>query len=75
MKADHHRRVKEIFLEASELPHLERDAFLRRVCASDAVLRAENAVKKEQLKMLIRLRNLLTEEQFAHLESQHAASR
>lgn len=34
-----------------------------------AALRAENEVKKLQVAMLIRLRNLLTEEQIAHLES------
>ena len=32
-------------------------------------LRAENEVKKLQVAMLIRLKNLLTEEQIAHLES------
>lgn len=34
-----------------------------------AALRAENEVKKLQVAMLIRLKNLLTEEQIAHLES------
>lgn len=36
------------------------------------VLLAENEVKKEQMRMLIRLRNLLTDEQVAYLETQHA---
>jgi Spy/CpxP family protein refolding chaperone len=36
------------------------------------VLLAENEVKKEQMRMLIRLRNLLTDEQVAYLERQHA---
>jgi hypothetical protein len=35
----------------------------------DAVLRAENEVKKLQVTMLIRLRNLLTDEQMAYLRS------
>ena len=34
-----------------------------------AALLAENQVKKEQMAMLIRLRNLLTDEQIAYLES------
>ena len=34
-----------------------------------AVLAAENQVKKQQMTMLIRLRNLLTTEQIAYLES------
>ena len=37
----------------------------------NTVLLAENEVKKEQMTMLIRLRNLLTAEQVAYLESQH----
>ena len=36
----------------------------------DKALIAENNVKKEQVVMLIRLRNLLTEEQIAYLEAQ-----
>ena len=35
----------------------------------DAALRAENEVKKLQVAMLIRLKNLLTDEQVAYLES------
>ncbi len=35
----------------------------------DAVLHAENQVKKLQMAMLIRLRNLLTDEQMAYLQS------
>ena len=34
-----------------------------------AALRAENEVKKLQVAMLVRLKNLLTDEQIAHLES------
>jgi len=37
----------------------------------NTVLLAENEVKKEQMTMLIRLRNLLTGEQVTYLESQH----
>ena len=39
----------------------------------DKALVAENNVKKEQVVMLIRLRNLLTDEQVAFLEARHAA--
>lgn len=35
----------------------------------EAALRAENEVKKRQVAMLVRLRNLLTDEQVAYLES------
>ncbi len=40
-----------------------------------AALLAENEVKKEQVTMLIRLRNLLTEEQITYLQSQHGANK
>ncbi len=39
----------------------------------DAALVAENAVKKEQVAMLITLKNLLNDEQVAFLESVHRA--
>ena len=39
----------------------------------DKALVAENNVKKEQVAMLIRVRNLLTDEQVAFLKAQHAA--
>ena len=35
----------------------------------DAALRAENQVKKQQIRMLVQIRNLLTSEQIAYLES------
>ena len=38
--------------------------------ANTAML-AENQVKKQQMRMLVRLKNLLTEEQIAYLESVH----
>ena len=40
----------------------------------DKALIAENNVKKEQVAMLIRLRNLLTDEQLAYLEAQQGAN-
>ena len=39
----------------------------------DKALIAENNVKKEQVAMLVRVRNLLTDEQVAFLQAQHAA--
>ena len=36
---------------------------------ADAALKAENQVKKKQMVMLVRLKNLLNEEQIAYLES------
>ena len=41
----------------------------------DKALLAENEIKKEQMTMLIRLRNLLTAEQVAWLEAQQAEAR
>ena len=41
----------------------------------NSVLLAENEVKKEQMAMLIRLRNLLTADQVAFLEAQHGKRR
>ena len=40
----------------------------------DKALIAENNVKKEQVAMLIRLRNLLTDEQIAYLEAQQGTN-
>ena len=36
---------------------------------ANKALLAENQVKKKQISMLVRLKNLLTEEQIAYLES------
>ena len=36
---------------------------------AESALRAENEVKKKQISMLVKLRNLLTEEQVSYLES------
>ena len=41
----------------------------------EKALLAENEVKKKQVVMLIRLRNLLTDDQVKYLEAQHAAER
>ncbi len=38
---------------------------------ASAALLAENQVKKQQMRMLVRLKNLLTQEQIAYLESIH----
>ncbi len=38
---------------------------------ANTALLAENQVKKQQMRMLVRLKNLLTEEQIAYLESMH----
>lgn len=45
---------------------IDEDAVLQNI---DAVLRAENEVKKLQVQMLITLRNLLTDEQIEYLRS------
>jgi Spy/CpxP family protein refolding chaperone len=54
-----------VLSELDESP-IDEDAVLDNV---DAALRAENQVKKLQVAMLIRLRNLLTDEQVAYLQS------
>ena len=41
MNSERHRRVSELFLQASELGPAERDSFLREACAGDSGLRAE----------------------------------
>lgn len=41
---------------------------------AEKALLAENQVKKKQMVMLVRLRNLLTTEQVAYLESVHASN-
>ena len=38
---------------------------------AEVAMRAENQVKKHQMAMLVRLKNLLTAEQIAYLESKH----
>lgn len=54
-----------VLSELDESP-IDEDAVLDNV---EAALRAENQVKKLQVAMLIKLRNLLTDEQVAYLQS------
>ena len=54
-----------VLSELDESP-IDENAVLDNV---DAALRAENQVKKMQVSLLIRLRNLLTDEQVAYLRS------
>ena len=53
--------------ELDESP-IDEDAVLEH---ADAALLAENQVKKHQMAMLVRLKNLLNEEQIAILEAKH----
>ena len=57
---------QELMAELDKAP-IDEDAVLEHV---EAALLAENEVKKLQVTMLIRLKNLLTDEQIAYLESQ-----
>ena len=67
--AEHEWDLREAYqramAELDESP-VDEDKVLENI---DAVLRAENEVKKLQVAMLIRLRNLLTDEQMAYLRS------
>ena len=67
--AEHEWDLREAYVammaELDKRP-IDEDAVLRHV--SSALL-AENAVKKYQVAMLVQLRNLLTDEQIAYLES------
>jgi hypothetical protein len=67
--AEHEWDLREAYQKAmadlDESP-VDEDKVLENI---DAVLRAENEVKKLQVAMLIRLRNLLTDEQMAYLKS------
>ena len=67
--AEHEWDLREAYQKAmadlDESP-VDEDKVLENI---DAVLRAENEVKKLQVAMLIRLRNLLTDEQMAYLQS------
>jgi len=56
-----------LMLELDKSP-IDTDRVLEYV---DAALLAENEVKKKQVNMLIRLKNLLTAEQIRYLESVH----
>lgn len=73
--AEHEWDMREAYMQImSELDEspIDEDSVLALV---DKALGAENRVKKEQMTMLIRLRNLMTEEQLAWLESRHAEAR
>ena len=67
--AEHEWNVREayqnILAELDRTP-IDQEQVLEHV---DAALRAENEVKKLQVAMLIQLKNLLTDEQVAYLES------
>ena len=67
--AEHEWDLREAYQKAmSDLEEspVDEDKVLENI---DAVLKAENEVKKLQVAMLIRLRNLLTDEQMAYLQS------
>ena len=69
--AEHEWDLREAYqgvLEALDETPIDEKRVLELV---DAALVAENAVKKEQVAMLIKLKNLLNDEQIAFLESVH----
>ena len=73
--AEHEWDLREAYMSViSELEKSPLDEGRIMELVQKALL-AENEVKKEQVTMLIRLRNLLTDDQVAFLEAQHAASR
>ena len=70
--AEHEWDMREAYLGImSELDKSPVDEDKIMTLVNTALL-AENEVKKEQMTMLIRLRNLLTDDQVAYLESQYA---
>ena len=73
--AEHEWDMREAYLNLmSELDKSPVDEGRVMELVEKALL-AENEVKKEQVVMLIRLRNLLTDDQVEFLEAQHAAKR
>lgn len=70
--AEHEWDMREAYLrimaELDKSP-IDEDAVLEH---AETALLAENQVKKHQMAMLVRLKNLLTEEQIRYLESVHA---
>lgn len=67
--AEHEWDLREAYLRvlvSLDASPVDEAAVLRDV---DALLKAENEVKKRQVAMLIRLRNLLTDEQVDYLKS------
>lgn len=70
--AEHEWDMREAYLrimEALDDKPIDEDAVI--AMANDALL-AENAIKKKQMAMLIRLRNLLTDEQIDYLRARTA---
>ena len=67
--AEHEWDVREAYI--SIMAELDKSPIdeARTLEYANAALLAENKVKKEQMAMLIRLRNLLTDEQVEYLES------
>ena len=69
--AEHEWDMREAYLlvmqELDKSP-IDEDAVLRH---ANAALLAENQVKKQQMAMLVRLKNLLSDEQIAILEAKH----
>ncbi|MDX1507124.1 MAG: hypothetical protein R3358_02510 [Woeseiaceae bacterium] len=69
--AEHEWDMREAYLrimEELDRSPIDEDAVLEH---AEAALLAENQVKKHQMAMLIRLKNLLTAEQIAILEAKH----
>ena len=64
---DMREAYQKIMAELNESP-ISEDRVLEH---AEVALLAENQVKKHQMMMLIRLKNLLTAEQIAFLESKH----
>lgn len=69
--AEHEWDMREAYLlimEELDKSPIDEDAVLEH---AEAALLAENQVKKHQMAMLVRLKNLLTAEQIAILEAKH----
>ena len=69
--AEHEWDMREAYLrimEELDKSPIDEDAVLEH---AEAALLAENQVKKHQMAMLVRLKNLLNDEQIAILESKH----
>ena len=69
--AEHEWDMREAYLrimEELDKSPIDEDAVLEH---AETALLAENQVKKHQMAMLVRLKNLLTDEQIAILETKH----
>lgn len=62
------REAYEALMQELDKTPISEDRVLEH---ANAALQAENQVKKKQISMLVRLKNLLTAEQIAYLESIH----